>query len=198
MNMRLKNPIRIDRLDRMSRVELRMLLDRIEEELSARAEKKSSTAMQGEVRLVPVATTRLRYVHPASSKLAWDGVGQEPDWVASYLAYGGTRVALENAAEMLLKTYPWNSTPKEEVEPLAVLREGYRKVTLKGCGKTFVVAKFVVRVDIDEPGRVGTHGWQVRYSKPSKFFNDSRSGDSRNPERSLEEAHAYLRSISGS
>ncbi|MBK6616283.1 hypothetical protein [Ottowia sp.] len=34
---------------------------------------------------------------------------------------------------------------------------------------------YIVRVDIDDPGCAGTHGWQVRYERPgTQFFSDSR------------------------
>lgn len=44
----------------------------------------------------------VRYVHPASRNLSWTGIGDVPDWVTAYLAYGGSWSAMENAAEQYL------------------------------------------------------------------------------------------------
>lgn len=59
----------------------------------------------------------------------------------------------------------------------------------------FQVPRHIVRIDIDEPGKAGTHGWQVRYVKPSVFFGDGRNGELGSPSRSLAEARRYLASV---
>lgn len=46
----------------------------------------------------------IRYVHPASRALTWSGEGDMPDWVAIYLANGGSWSAMENAAEQLVRS----------------------------------------------------------------------------------------------
>ncbi|MBN9462264.1 MAG: hypothetical protein J0H00_13710 [Burkholderiales bacterium] len=56
-----------------------------------------------------------------------------------------------------------------------------------------------MRIDIDDGG-AGTHGWQVRFRKPSRFFSDSyvdAAGRRRlgSPKASLARATEYLLSI---
>jgi hypothetical protein len=65
-----------------------------------------------------------------------------------------------------------------------------------GWAITFKVPRYVIRVDVDDPGKAGTHGWQVRYDKPSKFFSDpTKRRGIRSPKDSLGEATDYLVSI---
>lgn len=42
----------------------------------------------------------VKYMHPASRHLVWDGEGEQPDWLKAYLDRGGSWYALENAAEI--------------------------------------------------------------------------------------------------
>ncbi|MFU2488404.1 DNA-binding protein [Thauera sp. WH-1] len=51
----------------------------------------------------PVAP--IRFVHPASRALTWNGEGATPDWITAYLAHGGSWSALENAAEKLAQSH---------------------------------------------------------------------------------------------
>lgn len=85
-----------------------------------------------------------------------------------------------------------NQTRSPKTMPMPALRWRIRPVP--GWGEFWVPA-FVVRIDIDDPGRAGTHGWQVRYRKPSVFFGDSLNGLRRSPQKSLQEAINYLRKI---
>lgn len=68
----------------------------------------------------------------------------------------------------------------------------YRTVTVKNWGD-FRVPRHIVRIDIDDPGKAGTHGWQVRYphGHRSTFFSDGKA----NPKTRLREAITYLASI---
>lgn len=67
---------------------------------------------------------------------------------------------------------------------------------MPGWAGTFKVPQYIIRVDIDDPGKAGTHGWQVRYAKPSTFFGDhvTRKG-LRSPKESLAEAKRHLASV---
>ncbi len=56
----------------------------------------------------------------------------------------------------------------------------------------FEVPQHVVRIDINEPGKAGTHGWQVRYEGTLLFSDVKYKG---NPEKSLKAAKAYLMEI---
>jgi len=67
-----------------------------------------------------------------------------------------------------------------------------RKVIVPGWAVTFLVSRYIVRIDIDEPGLVGTHGWQVRYQKPFVLFSDSKGASRRSPRQSLAEAMGHL------
>lgn len=51
------------------------------------------------------------------------------------------------------------------------------------------------RVDIDEPGYAGTHGWQVRYRGLNAFFSDSRFGRKGSPVLALAAAKDYLAGV---
>ena len=64
----------------------------------------------------------------------------------------------------------------------------YREVAVKNNG-VFRVSPYLVRIDIDEIGYAGTHGWQVRYQRPWKLFSDSKF---KTPKRALSEAQAFL------
>lgn len=75
----------------------------------------------------------------------------------------------------------------------------YRDCKIQGHVGTLRVPRHIVRIDIDDGG-AGTHGWQVRFRKPSRFFSDSYL-DSRgrrrlgSPKASLARATEYLRTI---
>jgi hypothetical protein len=72
---------------------------------------------------------------------------------------------------------------------LNTLTEHSRFVIVPHWGE-FQVPRHVVRIDIDDPGLAGTHGWQVRYPHraASKLFSDGKG----NPKTSLIQAKAYL------
>ena len=70
-----------------------------------------------------------------------------------------------------------------------------RPVIVSGWATTFKVVQHIVRIDIDDPGNVGTHGWQVRYKKTSKLFSDSTKRTRRSPTASLAKAVCYLSEI---
>lgn len=72
-----------------------------------------------------------------------------------------------------------------------------RIVHVPGWVRAFRTPRHIVRVDVNELGKAGTHGWQVRLKKPSKFFSDCHYGNSKrgNPKASLEAAIDYLSSI---
>lgn len=73
---------------------------------------------------------------------------------------------------------------------LAPLRR--RVAHVPGWACTFLVVQHIVRIDIDEPGRAGTHGWQVRYKRPSTFFGDVTGPRRRSPSASLANALSFL------
>jgi hypothetical protein len=54
------------------------------------------------------------------------------------------------------------------------------------------VPRHIVRIDIDKPGLAGTHGWQVRFGRPWRFFSDAKRSRRRSPHRSLEDAINHL------
>lgn len=77
-----------------------------------------------------------------------------------------------------------------------------RVVSIPGQVKAMKVPQYIVRIDVDEPGLAGTHGWQVRYRRKlyrTQFFSDAafdltgmRKGT---PKDSLEAAKIYLAAI---
>ncbi len=67
-----------------------------------------------------------------------------------------------------------------------------RKVRVRGFG-LFQVPRHIQRIDIDEPGKAGTHGWQVRWDG-TKFFSDAAEGK-RDAAGSLARSERYLQSI---
>ncbi len=67
-----------------------------------------------------------------------------------------------------------------------------RAVRVRGFGM-FQVPRHIQRIEIDEPGKAGTHGWQVRWDG-TKFFSDAAAGK-REPKAALARAEKYLRSI---
>lgn len=72
----------------------------------------------------------------------------------------------------------------------------HRLVQIPGQATALCVPRYVVRIDIDDPGQAGTHGWQVRHGpRPWRFFTDGWVDMPRPPQRSLEEATAYLARI---
>ncbi len=58
-----------------------------------------------------------------------------------------------------------------------------------------MVPRHIQRIDIDDEGNAGTHGWQVRYRGQTKLFSDGKNGGVRSPRRALREAIGYLSSI---
>lgn len=81
--------------------------------------------------------------------------------------------------------------------PTKRLPKGFplREVNVPGWARTFQVPRHIVRIDIDEVGLAGTHGWQVRYKRPSRFFRDNSGPKLRSPQHSLAEAIRFLASI---
>src|SRR5471032_1549793 len=75
----------------------------------------------------------------------------------------------------------------------------YRSVDIVGQAVALKVPKYVVRLDIGDNARKGTHGWQVRYDRSAtRYFSDSRSdrpGHLGTPTDSLHEAKLYLKDI---
>lgn len=41
-----------------------------------------------------------KYMHPASRTMVWDGEGEQPQWLTTYLEHGGSWGALENTAQL--------------------------------------------------------------------------------------------------
>ena len=72
-----------------------------------------------------------------------------------------------------------------------------RTVMLKNHTEAFMVSKYICRSDIDDPGKIGTHGWQVKYQGKTKFFSDTKKHDRAKhcPRVSLLEAETYLSTI---
>lgn len=71
-----------------------------------------------------------------------------------------------------------------------------RSVLVPGHAVALSVPRYIVRVDKDDPGKAGTHGWQVRFARPSAFFSDSRHRDGLDrgsPSLSLDAAKSYLK-----
>lgn len=71
----------------------------------------------------------------------------------------------------------------------------HREITVKPWTNKLMVPRHIVRVDCGDVETTGTHGWQVRYQKPSKFFSDVSGGIRRHPKESLAEATSYLAGI---
>lgn len=72
----------------------------------------------------------------------------------------------------------------------------HRVVEVPGWVAKFKAPRHVVRIDVNEPGKAGTHGWQVRYGpRPWRFFGDSRGANLRSPHQSLAEARRHLTEI---
>ena len=67
----------------------------------------------------------------------------------------------------------------------------HRPVHKPGWSDALQVPRHIIRIDIEDPGKAGTHGWQVRYVKPWRFFNDKM----RPPAASLKEAVHYLAEV---
>lgn len=63
---------------------------------------------------------------------------------------------------------------------------------MPGWATTFRVPRHIVRIDIDDPGKAGTHGWQVRYRRPWRFFGDTVNRTRRSPAAALAEAIDFL------
>lgn len=72
-----------------------------------------------------------------------------------------------------------------------------RRIHVPGWVRRFDVPRHIVRVDINVLGKIGTHGWQVRLKKPSKFFSDVHYGTAKrgSPKASLDAAIEYLAGI---
>lgn len=71
----------------------------------------------------------------------------------------------------------------------------HREVIVKPWTNKLMVPRHIVRIDSEDLESTGTHGWQVRYQKPSKFFSDTIGDIRRLPEESLREAITYLAGI---
>jgi len=57
----------------------------------------------------------------------------------------------------------------------------------------FMIPMYISRVDINEPGYAGTHGWQVRYfNAKAAFFSDVKGNKRKNVQESLNAATEYL------
>lgn len=69
-----------------------------------------------------------------------------------------------------------------------------RQVRLAKHG-VFQVPRHIQRIDIDDPGNAGTHGWQVRYKGQTRLFSDGKNGGTRSPRRALRQAIEFLTSI---
>ncbi|HRP67454.1 MAG TPA: H-NS family nucleoid-associated regulatory protein [Thauera sp.] len=75
-----------------------------EEPQAAVADEATVVAPEVVAEVVPAAAP-IRFVHPASRALTWNGEGATPDWITAYLAHGGSWSALENAAEKLAQSH---------------------------------------------------------------------------------------------
>jgi hypothetical protein len=74
------------------------------------------------------------------------------------------------------------------------MRTPTRKYKFQGSARTLTVPRHIVRCDSMTNGHVHSRGWQVRYPNGkvrSKYFSDRADP----PQKSLERAKAYLRSI---
>lgn len=76
----------------------------VEEPQAAVADEATVVAPEVVAEVVPAAAP-IRFVHPASRALTWNGEGATPDWITAYLAHGGSWSALENAAEKLAQSH---------------------------------------------------------------------------------------------
>lgn len=45
----------------------------------------------------------IKYMHPSNRSLTWTGDGVRPAWIDTYLAQGGSWIALQNTAEKLAR-----------------------------------------------------------------------------------------------
>lgn len=61
----------------------------------------------------------------------------------------------------------------------------------------FKVPRHIVRIDIFQPGRAGTHGWQVRYKGATRMFSDTHYGQASggSPSKALKAAIVHLANI---
>lgn len=67
-----------------------------------------------------------------------------------------------------------------------------RVVTVPGWG-AFIVPRYIVRIDIEQEGKAGTHGWQLRLSKPFVLYSDrTKERQTANAAESLQEAVRHL------
>lgn len=81
-----------------------------------------------------------------------------------------------------------DSLPQKEDVMLLPTGFPHREVHRPGWPAALAVPKHIIRLDIDEAGKAGTHGWQVRHERPWRFFNDK----GRPPAQSLQEAVQHL------
>jgi hypothetical protein len=58
----------------------------------------SVTATKSATEAIPAP---IKYMHPSNRNLTWNGVGEQPEWMAVYFARGGSWTALENTAARL-------------------------------------------------------------------------------------------------
>lgn len=86
-------------------------------------------------------------------------------------------------------------------DPLFTLPEDWRarRILVPGWARAFRVPSRIVRIDIDEAGRAGTHGWQVRNPgmrylliSDAKFDTERRRGT---PAESLRAATSLLAAL---
>lgn len=59
------------------------------------------------------ASASIKYMHPVSRALFWDGLGKEPEWIGIYLDRGGSWAALENTAERFRRSLRSFEFPKK-------------------------------------------------------------------------------------
>jgi len=59
------------------------------------------------------ASASIKYMHPVSRALFWDGLGKEPEWIGIYLDRGGSWAALENTAERFRRSLRSFQLPKK-------------------------------------------------------------------------------------
>jgi len=62
-----------------------------------------------------------KYRHPNNRELGWSGRGRKPQWVAAWLANGGSMDALEVTAQKLAKRQPRSAETVEAVSESAAI-----------------------------------------------------------------------------
>lgn len=94
------------------------------------------------------------------------------------------------------KRKPFLKWADRQESKMARLPRGFprRIVLITGWATVFHVPRYISRVDVDEIGRYGTHGWQVRYEGVCRLFGDAKGRQRGSPISSLKEATEYLAS----